>query len=126
MLDADLRPLRRVQVVARSHDWVNLRIVSVQDLDGDGRVEVVLSASQWEFVSGTNLGRVEGEANIRRLHDNSVIVLDNTLRPLARCVLQPGGKLPAFEVLVATNGTAGGTTILALGQKVAVLRFRRR
>ena len=126
LLNSDLRRLRQVSVVPQLADWVDLQIVDVLDLDGDGRREVVLSASQFEVISYTNMGRHEGEANQIRLSQNSVIVLDQNLRPLARRTIHHGEKQPDFEVLVAPNPSTGGADILALDQRVTVLQFKRR
>jgi len=126
VLDMNLRLLRSVPVVSRTQDWVWLSVATVRDLDGDHHPEVVLSASQWQFVSGHNLGRAEGSANVRRVCDNTVIVLDDELQPLARRIIHPGVKMPGFQVLVTPPNASGESDILALDQTVNVLRFRRR
>jgi hypothetical protein len=126
VLNADLHYQREVRIVAKQHDWVDLRLVAARDLDCDGRVEVVLSARQMAFVSGANLGNLSKAANVRDWHDNAVIILDADLRVLTHCVIKRGPKLQWFKVVVSPHSATGDARIVALEQEVSVLRFRRR
>ncbi len=81
VLDADLGPVDRMPITARTHDWIYLRAELAGDLDGDGRPELVLQSAQVEFISGTSLGHPEGGANVRHYHGHSLHFYDARLKP---------------------------------------------
>lgn len=83
----DLRPIWSTNLVKRTHDWVKLDLIGADDLDGDGRPEIVLQSMQVQFVSGRNPGTPGGDVNLRTGWDTSVIVLDDRLSPIATHVL---------------------------------------
>jgi serine/threonine protein kinase len=79
-----LNLLRRVEVTRPKEGcWVQLRLIGIADLDGDGFMEVALGSQQHQFVRGDSLGRPEQGINIERTLDNQVIILDHSLKQVA-------------------------------------------
>jgi hypothetical protein len=75
VLDLHLGLLQRVPIAPKTHNWVDLTLSVVTDLDGDGRNELIFCASQAEFISGHSLGRPDSEFNVRHFHDSVVLVV---------------------------------------------------
>ncbi len=87
-----LQLLRRVQITKPAADWVQLRLIGIADLDGDGFAEVALSSQQFDHISGSNLGFSDKPRNVERTLDNRVLVLDHNLREVAAFAVSPQRK----------------------------------
>jgi len=82
-LGAGLMPLRTITVTPSRHARVDLLFSGTADLDGDGRIELVLTTGEVEYVAGLNPGRPEGPPNQRVTHRMGVVVLDDRLETVA-------------------------------------------
>lgn len=124
VLDRDLRPIRIRQVVEPLHSYVELRIVAVEDLDGDGRKEVVATSSQVHLLSTfTRMGAVATEQK-REDTDNSVIVLDPQLNVISKLVVADLWETPTpFYATLLSRGSGRGKVIAIHADRVLLLRF---
>ncbi len=126
VLDSNLRRLQRVPVTENRFTKVRLEFAGVADLTGDGSPEVALWSSQAEFVSGLNEGDPKGEDNVRVYHDNRVVVLSASLKPLASYLITK--KWPTetdIKVQLADCDGDGRAEVLVLGQEALVLKWQR-
>lgn len=139
--DSDLRPIAHVPVAPGTNTWVTrsapvppntnnwsmLELVGVEDLDGDGKVEVVLHAAQLEYRGAKSLGKPGDPGRDDVYRDWSVIVLDEQLRLLKKYTYaQKRPENLGTEVRLAKRPTLGLTEILILGDQVRPLRFVRK
>jgi hypothetical protein len=126
VLNDELRFQEHVQVVPRTHDWVGLTLIEAVDLDNDGRKELLFTSEQVEFLSGTNIGYEDREANYRNHHDVSIVVLDSELRLLTKHQIMPllkeGGR-PHVKVIHHGNGNPAELAVIT--EKVTLLRLMR-
>jgi hypothetical protein len=121
--DEDLGMLRQVPPL---RDWVELSILAVDDLDGDGRPEIVLQSSQIKFISGANAGRDEGEANNREAYDHLLQIYDMNLRLQADYPIE--SKTSAILKISATvlpRGRNGRRDIAIVKDRIILLEFCR-
>jgi serine/threonine protein kinase len=126
ILDDHLRLERQIRVVDHSRDWVSLRAELAADLNGNGRLELVLQSAQVEFVSGTNLGRPDGEANFRRYHNHSIHIYDAHLTPKATHTFATLSRTPPSAVAHLLPPEPNGRhQLLALIQEALILELRR-
>jgi hypothetical protein len=127
VLDQALQLQQLLSITPVRHDWVVLRAEAAEDLNGDGRKELVLQSTEVEFVSGTNQGRPEGEANLRWYHNHQLLVYTSDLRRLAGYEInrrtQDGVGLAKIAVL-SDHGTKR-RDLMVLSQKAAILRLNR-
>lgn len=124
-LGPDLVPRGSVRVVGNTYDSVQLSIVAVSDLDGDGLVEIVLRCGQVEYAQGSNAGRPDGELNVRISHDSSVIVLNSSLKPIVRHTVFERLPQGEFYIKVADLDMDQSRNILVFTDKVQVLSLVR-
>ena len=126
VLDADLGPVDRMPITARTHDWIYLRAELAGDLDGDGRPELVLQSAQVEFISGTSLGHPEGGANVRHYHGHSLHFYDARLKPRTNFLLTPfATTTPVARVGLLPPEPTGRRRLILLGQQVQILELAR-
>jgi serine/threonine protein kinase len=127
-LNSDLTLRQTIQLVDRRFDWVYLRLGDAGDLDGDGKVEVVLSSCECEFVSGSNPGHPDGQLNLRKFHDNKLIVLDSSLHPIASLCLADEWQGDHFMIshIVDDLTGPGAKNLLVLADKVYLIKYRPR
>ncbi|HOW66336.1 MAG TPA: protein kinase [Candidatus Paceibacterota bacterium] len=86
-LAPDLGLRKKTNVVPNRHTWVNLELWGAEDLNADGRKELILSSAEVEFISGTNPGILEDKANDRRYHNTQILVLDSDFNILAQSTI---------------------------------------
>jgi len=82
-LTPDLTLRNKTQIMPNPYWRVFLTFSGAADLTGDERSELVFTSVQTEFVSGTNPGQPDGPKNVRRYHNPSVLILDNTFQQIA-------------------------------------------
>ncbi|HOY58599.1 MAG TPA: serine/threonine-protein kinase, partial [Verrucomicrobiota bacterium] len=126
VLDADLGPVRRMPILAPTHDWIDLRAELAGDLDGDGRPELVLQSAQVEFISGTSLGHPEGGANVRHYHGHSLHFYNARLKPRTNFLLTAFATTsPLARVELLPPEPTGHRRLILLGQQVQILELAR-
>lgn len=127
VLDLQLRLQQRMPIAPKTHDWVDLTLVAVADLQGDGHNELVFASSQAEFISGRSQGRPDSEFNVRHFHDNAVLVFTDRLEFLAKHQLSDLAKAPAgwHAIILSEQGQTASPVIVALQEKATVLSFTR-
>ncbi|HEY5912626.1 MAG TPA: serine/threonine-protein kinase [Verrucomicrobiae bacterium] len=127
ILDSQLKLISRTRIV-RPHfhhqlDRVDLHLEAVEDLNGDGRKELVFHSSQVEWISG--LGPKGGDVQI--FHDNCVLALDARLRELARyTIAREHRNDPAIKVVVSELARNGRKALVVFSDRVTVLELARK
>lgn len=123
---ADLSLIRRIPVTPSTRDWVHLEVIGIQDLNGDGRREIVLFSQQFQHDSGTNLGRVNGDRNRDFAYDNRVVILDDQFHPMASFLVEQVFKNNYCPILgIVENRALGCKEIAVLGDRALFLRLPR-
>jgi serine/threonine protein kinase len=136
VLGGDLKPLQLVELVPlrgdstnklASHDFVDLRLIAVTNLDRTTAPEMVLTSQQVRFVSGLNPGSAGGEANVRHGQDVSVHVLDANLKVLATYrAADQWEETAGLSVDLADVDADGRPELFVFAKhRVTVLGFRR-
>jgi serine/threonine-protein kinase len=124
-LDASLRLQRRVSIQTNAWNWVRPVVVGVADLNGDQRSEILIQTAQCELRSAWNIGRVDKGPTVLFSHNNSLVVLNSQLDPIAGHVIAPKWRnLNDFKVELRDPGLDGGAEILVLADRVAALNWR--
>ncbi len=120
-----LQLLRRVQITKPSADWVQLRLIGIADLDGDGFQEVALGSQQFDHISGTNLGHPEEPRNVERTLDNRVVVLDHNLCEVAAFTVSPLRKDPSsLNTAIVENQLLKCREIAVIEDRALFLRLK--
>jgi hypothetical protein len=126
-LRPDLKLRQKIQLVAKKYDTVDLQLWAVQDLDGDGRKEVLITHSQRQEVSYNNKGRAEEPPLVIFNHDNTVLILDDTLHRGAELVVAPKlktGSAPKATVLAGGSGASSKILVQSAADKPILLEYR--
>ncbi len=105
----DFTLLRRHRVTRPSHDWVQLTLVGVEDLDDDGAREIVLYSQQFDHVSSEGIGKPGENMIVEHTYDNRLIILNNRFRELA-------------SFTATTQSSSRGVPTLAIVQRNHPLR----
>ncbi len=123
VLDLDLKPLARRQLVMPRFGDVELRIGAVADWDGDGHPEVVLTSFQREFVAGLTTGTPTDPPSVRRPHERQLLVLNTQLAVVASLRLGDAGvNDPTTWIEVLDLDGDGRKEILWLGPEALVIK----
>ncbi|HOA63079.1 MAG: serine/threonine protein kinase [Verrucomicrobia bacterium] len=126
VLDADLGLRHRMPITARTHDWIQLRAELADDLDGDGRPELVLQSAQVELVSGASLGKPKGSPTVRHYHGRSLHFYNARLKPRTDFLLTASAKTtPLARVELLPTEPTGRRRLIILGQQVQILELAR-
>lgn len=126
VLDANLGPRHRMPITARTHDWIQLRAELADDLDGDGRPELVLQSTQVEFVSGASLDKPEGPPAVRHYHGHSLHFYNARLKPRTNFLLTAFATTTPFaRVELLPPEPTGRRRLVLLGQQVQILELAR-
>ncbi len=126
ILDAKLKPISVTQVVPRQFtnelDSTRLYLDAVEDLNRDGRKELVFHCSQVKWLSGTS-----PKGGDRRLYyDTCVLVFDSTLRLLAKHVIAERlEEDPGIRIVVTELTRGGRKALVILGNDARVLQLVR-
>jgi serine/threonine protein kinase len=121
----DLELKQRIDLLPKRFTWVKLEMWGAADFDGDGRKELVLSSSQVEFISGENPGDPKGEANVRRFHENQILLVDADLKVIGSCTLaETWARISEFKVKIADLAGAGQNSIVVFADKAYLLSYR--
>ena len=127
VLDSELRPTRKIQLVHpqyhTTNDWVRLYLDAVADLDSDGKPELVFRSSVVRFVSGLNPGAPQAEALIRFYDDNRVFVLSSTFQSLASYTVAEHWKVDPLCKLLVARLDRGRQGLLVLGPEALLLEL---
>ena len=123
-LSADLSLQRQVHVVPNKYDFVKMKIEAIEDVSGDARPEIILASRQEELVHGMNLGSSKRELNVRFYHDVAVLILDSSLKVLARhAVADRWESNHGLRVKVASLNGGKRPELIVLGEQAEILRF---
>ena len=117
LLDLNLNQIGKLSIVPRLYDWVDLRLVAVTDLDGDGRLEMIFTSQQIRQLS---------QSESREALDNCVLVFSADLKPLAKYVLAERWEnwRTAYSVVI-DDKIQRHKSIVVFGDKVHFLRYSR-
>lgn len=117
---------QKVQVAATNHaNRVELLIHGKQDLDGDGKDEIVLTSQQHVFLSGDNLGNARRPPNDEYLCDFRIWIFGSDLKPRANLLVasrQKGFSVPTVHI--ADFDEDGYPEILLIDKSNLMLRYR--
>lgn len=121
VLDYNLRLLRKVEVVSKSKDLVEMQIAGVCDVNGDGRNEIVLQSSQKAIIAGFDPSNI---GNTRHYYDNCVLVLDDQLKVIDRFLVAPKWEqAPEFRVIVKQLAPQKQPQIVVLSRDALILEW---
>ncbi|MDO8804894.1 MAG: VCBS repeat-containing protein [Elusimicrobiota bacterium] len=124
LLDKDLKVLTKRSLGTTDFESIMTNLAGVQDLDRDGKPEIILTYSERKFVSGRNPRSDGGESNVRHYYNNSVLVLDSGLKLKARYVAAEEWKVhPGFSALAADLNGDKKPELLSLADKAVVLQL---
>lgn len=121
LLDKDLSLRSRVELRRQPNRDMDVQIQAVEDLDGDGRPEIVLSTYERE----PRVLNVTGEGTVTFTHNHTVIVLNADLSERARYELYKTRKsFNGLRVITADVDHDGRREMILLADEVTVLRVR--
>jgi len=123
LLDANLNPLRVVDIAPPRYTSTPLFIVGVEDFTGRGRKQVVLTSQQHEYISGNYVGQPDEPPNVEKYHDWTVHLLDDALKPLSeyRVADLAAGE---FKASIGDFEGNGGKQILVQTDSLLLLEVR--
>jgi len=124
VLDPDLKLERIVSVCQKRFTTVELDLIALADLDGDGHNELLLASSQYEHVSGMNPGHPTAEASIVTRHDNKLLVLNAELEVVATYLIADKWEHETPTVRLYGPKADGRYDIFCLANDARVLQFR--
>ncbi len=124
LFDENLKVVAKRSLGTTDFESIMPYLAGVQDLDQDGKPELLLTYSERKFVSGRNPRSDGGEKNVRHYYNNSVLVLDGGLNLKARYVAAGEWKEhPGFSALAADLNGDKKPELLSLSDKAVVLRL---
>lgn len=125
-LGAGLSAEGRTQLVKAERFSSELHLHACEDLDGDGRKELVFTAVQREQLPGHHEGLPERGLNRDEFHDAEVLITGADLRIQARkTVAKKWMFSPGHRVMVADFDGDGSREVLSLTDRAVFLKFRR-
>jgi len=112
---------RKVLIQRPEYNSLQSKIEAVADLSGNGRYNILLTVSDKEFISGRNPRSDRGPSNIRYLHNNGLLILNDQFERVTFLpVAQTWTKSPGFSARIADLNADGNLDILACSDRIQV------
>jgi hypothetical protein len=127
ILDPDLKPRGKAQVIPNPFGVVNMEVVGVESLVSHGPKQIILQASQVEIQASRTVGETRAAVNQVFWHENSILVVDQQLTLPARYLVAEkwSANYVSWSVKMADWDGDGAQEILSLTTDVKVLKFER-
>jgi hypothetical protein len=120
LLSSDLALRRQAQLPRQTDFDLATQVQAVDDLDGDGRCEVIVTAYELE----NRASQVSGEGRVTFTHNHTIYVLNADLTIRARYLLSESRKsFPGIRVLTSDVDRDGCKELIVLTDQALVLRL---
>lgn len=115
-----------VAVVRKKRDAVHADLIGIEDLDGDGRPEILLETTQITFAKNRGMGHPDDPSSRPTCYDSQIHVLDANLKPVTvfqRKVWKGQVSHPPLGRIIH-GGPQKAPMLLVQDEAVHLLRFR--